>query len=176
MVCSRRVKGKSSQLKKKLKSFQQLIHAIHYRNQQSSHFSSTVESYPSLLGFELPEIDGSPVDETCRIFDTGSTISPTTTRPATAKVITTQKSVVQSSARKPVTKVPIRKQPVAGAPIRNHNTNQALRLFYQLLANARGRSAGSQPIRSLNVMSSSEESAPAWKLRAMTSEDSSDES
>lgn len=86
MVCSRRVKGKSSQLKKKLKSFQQLIHAIHYRNQQSSHFSSTVESYPSLLGFELPEIDGSPVDETCRIFDTGSNISPTTTRPATAKV------------------------------------------------------------------------------------------
>ncbi|XP_008434264.1 uncharacterized protein LOC103480847 isoform X3 [Poecilia reticulata] len=140
-----------------------------------------IESYPSLLGFEIPEIDGSPVDETCKIFDTGSNVSPTTTKattsPATAKqVITTQKPVVRSSARKPVTKAPIRKQPAAGGPIRNHNTNQALRLLHQLLANGRGRSAGSQPMRSLNVMSSSEESAPAWRLRAITSEDSSDES
>ncbi|KAK5612834.1 hypothetical protein CRENBAI_005873 [Crenichthys baileyi] len=138
------------------------------------------QSYPSLLVFELPEIDGSAVDDTCKIFNPGPTSSTTkpTTRPITREqvVISTKKQVVQLSPRKPVPKVPVRTWPTDGGPISNHNTNQVLRLFHSFLASIGGRLAGSQPKEGLNVMSSSDESVAAWKIGAVTSEDSSDES
>lgn len=100
-------------------------------------------------------------------------------------VIISKKPVVQLSQRNQVIKAPIRTRPIAAGPIRNQDTDQALRILYYLLANNRGRSSGSQPMRGLNVMSSSEESKLTprysknfafWKTGATSSEDSSDES
>ncbi|MEQ2304936.1 hypothetical protein AMECASPLE_032333 [Ameca splendens] len=156
-----------------------IIFLLCFSSVQSNNWIQAL-SHPSLLGFELPEIDGSAVDNTCKIFNpdpTSSTTKPTS-RPITREqvVISTKKQVVQSSPRKPVPKEPVRTWPTDGRPISNHNTIQVLRLLHSFLANSRGRLAGSQPTEGLNVMSSSDESVAAWKISAVTSEDSSDES
>nr|XP_046236162.1 protein let-653-like [Scatophagus argus] len=120
-------------------------------------------SFSSPLPFELPEIDGSPVD-TCRIFfvpspdttttttatattaTTTTTAAPTTTttRAITNKLLeaTTKKPAVQSQQKNPETKntgTPIRPQPAPTRPITDSHSN----LLYYLLANSRRR--GSLP-------------------------------
>ncbi|KAK9525058.1 hypothetical protein VZT92_017401 [Zoarces viviparus] len=165
---------------------------------QSIHLTHA-RSVSSLPGFELPEIDGSPVD-TCRMFfittPAPATTTTETTTPITKKVITTTKK--PAPPRKPETKntgTPIRPRPAPVGPITNS-------LFYYLLANGRGHAAGSlpgftrfisppmgrQPHKGYGVTSDSDESDAAplkragrtnekrRKIDSLSSEDSSDES
>ncbi|XP_022047316.2 uncharacterized protein LOC110949514 [Acanthochromis polyacanthus] len=150
----------------------------------------------SLSGFELPEIDGSAVDNTCRIYiindatttsttsttTTSTTTTSTMTSPITKKQVveTTKKSVIETAAKKPEPKdnrEPIRIQPAAGGPIIDH---RVVSLLHRLLASSRGQGAGLQPIgrqpRGGQAASSdSDESVAAWKTGSASS-DSSDES
>ncbi|XP_035802381.2 myb-like protein X isoform X2 [Amphiprion ocellaris] len=170
-----------------------IISLLHVLRVQSID-SSDAWSASSLSGFEFPEIDGSAVDNTCRIYiitdatttsttttATTTTTSSTTTSPITRKVVeTTTKSVVQSPPKKPEPKdngAPIRMQPAAGGPNIDH---RVVSLLYRLLANSRGHGAGVQPIgrqpRGGQAASSdSDESVAAWKTGSVSS-DSSDES
>ncbi|KAM7366590.1 hypothetical protein PAMP_016021 [Pampus punctatissimus] len=115
------------------------------------------QSFPSLSDFDLPEIDGSAVDDICRTFTvptpepiTTTTTTTSTTSPITRKVVTTtKKPAARTTLKKPQRQspgTPIRKQPAPGQPI----TNPAARLLYHLLVNSRGK-AGLNSFMSLPI-------------------------
>ncbi|KAK2863292.1 hypothetical protein Q5P01_002825 [Channa striata] len=145
----------------------------------------------SLSDFDLPEIDGSAVEDTCAIFSTiesENTPPPITPPPANP-----------TPPRTPPTKdtaTPIRPKPAPPGPITHSQSDLAARLLTYLLANSRGHGAHSWnnylskpragvPHHHYGMTSDSDESAPTW-LRNTNSnrwrkglfplDDSSDES
>ncbi|KAG7496515.1 hypothetical protein JOB18_020570 [Solea senegalensis] len=124
--------------------------------------------------FEIPEIDGSAVDDICGIFSGRSPDHAPDPAPVPAAITTTTMKAATPPpppvTRKPPLKKPppIRPQPAAAQPITNSHSNSAARLLHYLLTNSRGHTGArfssfvSRPIRGQrhggrSVGSSSEE-------------------
>ncbi|XP_040887683.1 uncharacterized protein DDB_G0290685-like isoform X2 [Toxotes jaculatrix] len=133
-------------------------------------------SLSALPDFELPEVDGSAVDDTCRIFPDPTpdptpdltTTSTTSTTTATTRPPITRKVTVKSTKD---TGAPIRPQPAPSGPITN--SNPAAILLYYLLTNGRGRAAGSLP--GFNSKGTRGKVGSRRGAGSSSSEDSSDE-
>ncbi|XP_078791980.1 uncharacterized protein LOC144987004 [Oryzias latipes] len=126
-------------------------------------------------GFEPPEIDGSAVENNCRVF-MDATPTPLTAEPATPaatrmQLMKTTSKPATRSPRQQEPKAPIRTQPAARGPI---SSSASLRLLHLLLAHSRG--GGARSPQTGGVSSSSDESAAAWKVQTFPSKDSSEES
>ncbi|CAK6976836.1 protein let-653-like [Scomber scombrus] len=111
-------------------------------------------SFPSPLDFNLPEIDGSPVEDTCRIFPVNTpdpiTTTTTTTSPNARKpvVTITKHPAVLLPPRKPGTKhtgTPIGKLPAPGGPFTDRFNYPTVCLLYCVLVISRSHAANSLP-------------------------------
>ncbi|XP_024144053.2 uncharacterized protein LOC112156122 [Oryzias melastigma] len=125
---------------------------------------------------ELPEIDGSAVDNNCRNFydatPTTLTVEPATPAATRAQLMKTTPKPTIRSPRKPEPTAPIQTQPAVRAPL---SRDAVLRLLHLLLTNRRGGAA--RPPQTGDASSSSEEPAVAfWKVQTFPSKDSSEES